>query len=109
MVSLFSYGTLQLPAVQLANFGRVLEGTPDALPGYRLKTVRIAVAAVVGLSGSDEHLIVSPGEPEDSVPGVVLTITEAELAEADAYETDDYRRTEARLASGATAWVYVEA
>lgn len=33
-VLLFSYGTLQDPAVQMANFGRLLEGTADQLVGY---------------------------------------------------------------------------
>ncbi|RZJ42033.1 MAG: gamma-glutamylcyclotransferase, partial [Brevundimonas sp.] len=33
-VGLFSYGTLQDPNVQQANFGRLLEGSPDRLPGY---------------------------------------------------------------------------
>ena len=31
---LFSYGTLQLDSVQLASFGRLLEGEADALPGW---------------------------------------------------------------------------
>ena len=31
---LFSYGTLQLEAVQLATFGRKLAGTADGLPGF---------------------------------------------------------------------------
>src|SRR5689334_5312839 len=34
---LFAYGTLQQEAVQLATFGRRLEGVEDALPGYRLR------------------------------------------------------------------------
>ena len=32
---LFSYGTLQTEAVQLATFGRKLVGEPDTLLGYR--------------------------------------------------------------------------
>lgn len=35
-VLLFSYGTLQDKAVQLANFGRELNGQADRMPGYRL-------------------------------------------------------------------------
>ncbi|MFC9822809.1 hypothetical protein ACFWG6_18020 [Streptomyces erythrochromogenes] len=30
---LFSYGAWQSERVQLARFGRLLDGTPDALPG----------------------------------------------------------------------------
>jgi hypothetical protein len=33
---LFSYGTLQLEAVQMATFGRQLTGTSDALRGFEL-------------------------------------------------------------------------
>lgn len=33
-VRLFSYGTLQQENVQRATFGRLLDGTPDALMGY---------------------------------------------------------------------------
>ena len=34
-IPLFSYGTLQLREVQLANYGRPREGESDALIGYR--------------------------------------------------------------------------
>src|SRR6218665_506114 len=33
---LFSYGTLRLEPVQIATFGRKLDGAPDRLPGHRL-------------------------------------------------------------------------
>jgi Gamma-glutamyl cyclotransferase, AIG2-like len=39
--------------------------------------------------------------------GMVFAVTEAELAAADEYEVDDYRRISAPLRSSATAWVYV--
>ena len=41
------------------------------------------------------------------VDGMVLEISETELAAADEYEVDDYRRIAVPLRSGATAWVYV--
>jgi hypothetical protein len=41
-VLLFSYGTLRLPEVQRANYGRLLDGRPDALTGYKLRPVAIA-------------------------------------------------------------------
>ena len=34
MPLLFSYGTLQQEAVQLATFGRLLRGSPDELVGF---------------------------------------------------------------------------
>jgi len=49
---LFSYGTLQDPAVQLANFGRRLGGQPDALPGFRRDLIEIIDPAVLRTSGS---------------------------------------------------------
>jgi hypothetical protein len=41
MELLFSYGTLQQENVQLANFGRTLSGTKDALKKYTVGEVRI--------------------------------------------------------------------
>ncbi len=38
---LFSYGTLQSSEVQLALFGRELNGAADELPGYRKLEVEI--------------------------------------------------------------------
>jgi gamma-glutamylcyclotransferase (GGCT)/AIG2-like uncharacterized protein YtfP len=41
------------------------------------------------------------------VPGTVFAISEEELAAADTYEVDAYRRISVPLRSGARAWVYV--
>jgi hypothetical protein len=107
-VSLFSYGTMQLPRVQLATFGRLLEGRPDALPGYVLAPLAISSAEVVRISGAAVHSIARrTGDPADTVPGIVFSITAAELEAADAYEVDAYARAEVQLASGARAFVYV--
>lgn len=107
-VSLFSYGTLQQAEVQLATFGRRLEGVRDSLVGYRLAPLAISSPEVVALSGADVHMIARrTGDPADLVEGVVFRISEAELAAADGYEVDAYARVEAELASGARAFVYV--
>lgn len=107
---LFSYGTLQLPAVQQATFGRLLHGEPDALVGFRRTMVKIDDPQVVATSGETHHPIVAAsGDAADRVAGTVFAISAAELAHADAYEVDDYRRVEAELASGRRAWVYVRA
>jgi uridine kinase len=107
---LFSYGTLQQPDAQLATFGRQLTGTPDQLPGYRHDWVTVTDPAVVAASGSDRHPIVrATDDPADFVAGTVLTLTTTELAAADHYEVDDYRRVHVTLASGAGAWVYLAA
>ncbi|MBD8874155.1 gamma-glutamylcyclotransferase family protein [Rhodanobacter sp. DHB23] len=107
---LFSYGTLQSEAVQLAIFGRRLDGVPDALPGYRLEQLAIRNAQVVATSGAAQHPIAVPSaDPADFVRGVVFRLTPRELAQADAYEVDDYRRAAVVLASGLRAWMYVRA
>lgn len=106
---LFSYGTLQQENVQRKSFGRLLEGKPDILPGYSLSMVAIEDAEVVATSGEAFHPIIRPGAASDEVPGTVFTITKQELAAADAYEVDAYKRTRVRLKSGIDAWVYIEA
>jgi gamma-glutamylcyclotransferase (GGCT)/AIG2-like uncharacterized protein YtfP len=105
---LFSYGTLQQENVQLATFGRLLKGTPDAILGFRVEMVEIRDPQVVAASGKDRHPgVVRSGNPTDRVPGTVFEITPTELASADAYEVYEYERVEAELASGSRAWVYV--
>ena len=107
---LFSYGTLQLAAVQEATFGRRMPVRPAMLPGYVLDTVAIADRHVVELSGSAEHPFArATADPRDLVEGVVLELTDDDLAAADRYEVDDYVRVAVRLASGETAWLYVDA
>ena len=108
MVSLFSYGTLQQREVQLANYGRLLTGAPDALSGYRLAPLAITDPHVIAVSGKAVHSIArSSGSADDRVEGTLFEITEDELAATDAYEVDVYARIEVTLESGKTAWVYV--
>jgi len=107
-IALFSYGTLQLPEVQRATYGRLLEGRPDALAGYRLAPLVISSPDVVALSGQEVHTIACrTGDPADLVRGVVFLLTAAELEATNLYETDAYARVEVALVSGARAFVYV--
>jgi gamma-glutamylcyclotransferase (GGCT)/AIG2-like uncharacterized protein YtfP len=108
-VNLFSYGTLRQEGVQLASFGRLLEGSDDALPGYRLSRIEITDPDVIATSGERFHPIVRPGSAGDEVAGTVFRITPDELAAADVYEVSDYKRILIRLRSGVEAWVYIEA
>ena len=109
-VWLFSYGTLRQRDVQLALFGRALEGRADALPGHALSPLPITDPAVIATSGSATHTIAhETGDPRDRIPGVVFRITRAELAAADAYEVSDCKRVTVRLESGLDAFVYVDA
>jgi len=105
---LFSYGTLQLPEVQHATFGREVPGRRDAIVGYELDWITITDPHVIATSGSDRHPVLRPtGRADACVDGMAFAISKAELAAADEYEVDDYRRISVPLRSGATAWVYV--
>ena len=109
-IPLFSYGTLRLREVQLANYGRELDCEPDVLLGHRLEPIEIEDPEVVRISGKALHTIArATGNAGDRIEGVVLLLTEEELAATDGYETDAYSRVEVTLESGRTAWVYVAA
>jgi hypothetical protein len=105
---LFSYGTLRQREVQLATFGRELEGRPDAIVGFELDWVTITDPHVIATSGSARHPILRPADGTDaSVEGAVFAISSADLAAADDYEVDGYQRVSVPLRSGERAWVYV--
>lgn len=107
---LFSYGTLRQRNVQLATFGRELEGHDDALIGFSRTMVEIKDPEVIATSGETHHPIVAAsGNPADEVAGTVFRITAAELAAADSYEVSDYRRVAVTLKSGIEAFVYIRA
>ena len=105
---LFSYGTLQLADVQRANYGRLLQGRPDALIGWALTPLAISDPEVVRLSGLAVHNIACrTGRTEDRVPGMLFELTAKELEATDRYEVDAYGRIEVELESGTRAFVYV--
>lgn len=69
-VYLFSYGTLQDKAVQLANFGRELTGSADAMLGYEQSWVEITDPEVLAASGKTHHPILRPGSDSSApIPG----------------------------------------
>ncbi|HEX4840250.1 MAG TPA: gamma-glutamylcyclotransferase family protein [Rhabdochlamydiaceae bacterium] len=106
--NLFSYGTLQYEKVQLATFGRKLNGQEDSLPCYRLEKVRITDPLVIATSGEDIHNIIHfSGNPNDQVQGTAFQVSLEELQAADTYEVSDYKRIKVKLTSGREAWVYV--
>ena len=107
MPRLFSYGTLQQEAVQLATFGRRLEGSPNAIVGFQLAVFRVDDPEFIAKSGKADHAIVRfTGSDSDRVNGMVIEVTDEELAKSDSYEPSGYTRVEATLASGGRAWVY---
>ena len=105
---LFSYGTLQIDSVQLSIFGRKLDGSPDALVGYRLRMIQITDQEFVATSGAEYHRNLEfTGSASDFVEGTVFAVTQHELEQADGYEPDGYERVRVTLRSGTEAWVYL--
>ena len=105
---LFSYGTLQLPEVQLDTFGRLVDSEDDILPGYTVDYAEIDDPRAADRSGMSVHPIVRPtGNALDKVVGKVLRVSDEELDASDEYEVALYHRATVTLASGRTAWVYV--
>jgi gamma-glutamylcyclotransferase (GGCT)/AIG2-like uncharacterized protein YtfP len=105
---LFSYGTLQTEPVQLAIFGRIVEGKKDALPGYRVIMSATADQDFIKKTAAVHHRNLQfTGNESDIVEGIVLTITKIELDQADTYEPTDYERLPVQLKSGSKAWVYI--
>ena len=111
MPLVFSYGTLQDERVQLATFGRRLEGRPDALVGYETAQVAIEDPAEVAATGLTHYQNAVPtNRAGATVSGTAFEVTDAELAIADDYERPAaYVRVAVVLASGTSAWVYVQA
>ena len=107
-IALFTYGTLQLPAVQLEKYGRLLSGEIDALPGYRIEPLVVDDPDILRLSGKAQHPIGRySGDSGDRIAGIVYLLTAEELAVTDAYEVAPYVRTEVMLESGRTAFAYL--
>jgi len=109
MPLLFSYGTLQEEDVQRSLFGRTLVGRKDGLLGYELAMAPVADPEFARTSGKTHHAILRPAHGASQVEGTAFKVTEAELEITDKYEPAEYKRVEARLASGGNTWVYVDA
>ena len=106
---LFSYGTLQLEAVQTATFGRQLAGTSDALRGFELVLLKIEDQTVVAISGKAQHTMAKfTGRASDVVSGTVFAVTSDEIQNADKYEVAAVKRVAVVLQSGVRAWAYVD-
>jgi gamma-glutamylcyclotransferase (GGCT)/AIG2-like uncharacterized protein YtfP len=101
MPLLFSYGTLQQRTVQMALFGRLLEGEPDELIGFE--------QSVLTLDTGTYAIAQFNGRSDSRVRGTVYELSDAEIATADGYETADYKRIKTTLVSGKQAWVYADA
>jgi hypothetical protein len=109
MPLLFSYGTLQLPEIQLKTFGRELVGQKDRIVGYEPSLVKIPDPAIVARLQKTHHdNVTKAADASSSVQGTAFEVTDAELAQADIYEEEfNYVRVLVTLASGRESWVYV--
>ncbi len=106
---LFSYGTLQLQKVQLETFGRILEGTPETLNGFKIERLRITNQSVLDKSEQEFHPIALPSNNKnDEIKGTLYQISSEELAHADAYEVSDYKRILVTFQSGKKGWIYIK-
>lgn len=104
MEQIFSYGTLQSKEIQMQVFNKLLTGTPDQLTGYKLKDLQIEEEF-----GIEDYFVATPSEnPSDAVDGIVYSISSADLAKADQFESNAYKRVQITLKSGVVAWIYIE-
>lgn len=77
---LFSYGTLQLEAVQRSVFGRKLAGRPDSLQGYMTAWRKVGDPEVARRSGKTYYPALLPSPLSgDTVAGTVFEVTPEEL------------------------------
>ena len=106
---LFSYGTLQLEAVQTATLGRRLTGKRDVLVGFEETLLVIEDQAVISISGKAHHTIAKfTGGASDTISGTVYGLTPEEIQGADKYEVAPCKRVAVVLQSGMRAWVCVD-
>ena len=107
MERLFSYGTLQQESVQKANFGRKLDGEKAVLIGYQISEVKISDPNVIKQSGKECHPILHyTGNQDDEILGNCFWLTKEELAQADAYEVEEYTRIRSKTKDGEQCWIY---
>jgi hypothetical protein len=107
---LFSYGTLQLEAVQVALFGRPLSGVRDTLAGFELVLFAVEDPEVIAISGKSHHTMARfTGQLSDVISGTRFALTDDEIENADEYEVAALKRVSVVLQSGADAWAYVDA
>lgn len=104
MEKLFSYGTLRSKQIQMQIFNKVLNGTPDQILGFKLKSLQIEEEF-----GMADYVVAVPSENlEENIHGVVFDVSNSELLKVDQFESNSYKRVQVKLKSGIVAWVYTE-
>ncbi len=111
MPLIFSYGSLQEEAVQLAVYGRALRANRDALVGWVRTLIEVPQWHKAAAQGTTHYANLERSQSSsDIIEGTVLEVSDAELAASDGYEDDaGYQRAMITLTSGRRAWVYVSA
>ncbi|WP_133509067.1 gamma-glutamylcyclotransferase family protein [Flavobacterium chryseum] len=104
MEYLFSYGTLRSKEIQMRVFNKFLTGTQDQLLGYKLKSLQIEEE----FGMADYVVVVASENASDIIHGVAFAVSNADLAKADQFESNSYKRVQVTLKSGIIAWVYIE-
>ena len=102
MEKLFAYGSLQNEDIQKDLFGRILDGTTETLVGYVVKEIQIEEE--FGLV--HYPIITETNKQEDTINGMVYSISLQELRQTDLYEGLHYKRVEVHLQSDQKAWAY---
>src|SRR3989344_677753 len=98
MENLFVYGTLKNHDVQNKVIGRIVNGKPDSLRGFR--------KSLITLNNKEYPIIIEDQKSTRAIEGLVSELSEEELKKTDEYEGDAYRRQMIMLNSGLKAWVY---
>lgn len=105
--NLFSYGTLQKPAVQIELFGRLLSGAKDNLRSWKISSVEITDKAFLAKGEEKFQLtVIFSNDETDFIEGTAFELSIEELLTADRYEPENYQRIQVELESGIKAWVY---
>lgn len=102
MEKLFAYGSLQNEDIQKDLFGRILDGTPETLIGYIVKEIQIEEEFGI----VHYPIITETQKAEDTINGMVYSVSSQELRQTDLYEGLHYRRVEVHLQSDQKAWAY---
>ena len=98
MPLVFSYGSLQEAGVQLATFGRRLEGTGDALRRWTRSRVPVGERGA-RRTGKTHHANLIPCA-DSTIDGMAFEVSDDELLLTDAYEQHaGYVRQQVRLIS----------
>ena len=102
MEKLIAYGSLKNEDIQKDLFGRILEVTAETLIGYVVKEIQIEEE----FGMVHYPIITETHKPEDTINGMVYTVSTKELHQSDLYEGLHYKRVEVHLQSNQKAWAY---